>query len=348
MAGTMKVLLFQVDGKLPNHALMRLSTWHRTRGDRVRLTDSLDSAIRYNPNLVYSSSIFTYSSTIRKQVAMEFPDAITGGDGYRPIWNDLTIIGRDQGSNLREVITDCDPELIPLEYSHYPNFTASLGYTQRGCRLNCSFCRMQTREGKVRNVASIYNIWRGDPYPQHIHLLDNDFFGQPEWRDILNEAIEGDFRVCFNQGINIRLITEEQATVLSHVRYTDDSFKSRRLYTAWDNLGDESIFRRGVSTITRGGIPASHLMVYMLIGFRKNETEDEVLYRFNSLKSLGCHPYPMPFNRTKLMHCRFQKWVVGRYHEVCTWQEFKDHHKSRYEWDQDVDYVSRYGKALGA
>jgi hypothetical protein len=173
------VLLFQIDGKLPNLALMRLSTWHKARGDEVTLLDSVRDLWFESPDLVYCSSIFTTSESKRQVLKDRFPEAIVGGDGYFPVWNDYTIIGRGVGSNLRQVIQDCDPETLAPDYSLYPHFTASLGYSQRGCRLDCGFCRMKTREGEARGVASLRTIWRGEPYPKHIHLLDNDFFGQP-------------------------------------------------------------------------------------------------------------------------------------------------------------------------
>ena len=113
------------------------------------------------------------------------------------------------------------------------------------------------------------DIWRGEPWPKHIVLLDNDFFGQADWSEKLDEAVRMDLKICFNQGINIRLVNEEQARKLKDVFYCDDQFKTRRLYTAWDNLGDERIFKAGVKTLTDAGIPAKHLMVYMLIGFRE-------------------------------------------------------------------------------
>jgi hypothetical protein len=329
----MRVLLFQVDGKFPNFALMRLSTWHRGKGDDVTLLKHGSNLWFAEAERVYSSSIFTSSKPTRDLVAQRFPEAIVGGDGYFPIWNDLTVIGRNKGSNLTEVIKDVNPDSLLPDYSHYPQFTASLGYSQRGCRLDCDFCRMQTREGLPRSVSTLNGIWRGEPFPKHLLLLDNDFFGQKNWHDLLNEAIEGQFKVCFNQGINIRLITGEQAAVLSKVYYSDDSFKTRRLYTAWDNLGDEDVFRKGVRKLEEVGIPAKHLMVYMLIGKRPEETEEEVLYRFNEMKLMGCLPYPMVFDRSRLLLCRFQKWVIRRYHEVCTWEEFKEHHESRPGWN---------------
>lgn len=328
----MKVLLCQVDGKLPNLALMRLSTWHRMRGDFTRLTDSPKEAKTFSPDKVYCSSIFTTSEKKRQAFAELFPNAVVGGDGYKPVWKDLTIIRtKDQplgvGSSLREVISDCDPEELTPDYGLYPKFVGSIGYTQRGCRLDCSFCRMKTREGLPRSVRTISQLWRGDPLPKQIHLLDNDFFGQPEWSERLQEAIDGKFKLSFNQGINIRLITHEQACLLSKVFYTDDSFKKRRLYTAWDNLGDEQWFKDGVAMLKDAGIPPRHLMVYMLIGFKREETEEDILHRYHELVKLGCMPYPMVYNpeRKDLKH--FQRWVIGRYAQVVSWEEYKAHWK---------------------
>lgn len=332
----MKVLLFQVDGKLPNFALMRLSNWHKAQGNEVSFSNSVRDLWFIEADRVYSSSIFTTSQPKRDVVKQRFPEAIIGGDGYFPIWNNLKVIGRNLGSNLSEVIKDVDPDTIKPDYSLYPDFTGSIGYSQRGCRLDCGFCRMKTREGEARKVSSLLSIWRGEPYPKNIHLLDNDFFGQAEWRDQLQEIADHDFKVCFNQGINIRLVNEEQAEVLARVFYADDSFKHRRLYTAWDNLGDEKVFKNGVVTLSKAGIPASHLMVYMLVGFRKNETLDEVLYRFNELVSLGCRPYPMVFDPTKTELKRFQRWVIRRYYEFVPWKDYLNEPMPESSGEQEV------------
>ena len=105
------------------------------------------------------------------------------------------------------------------------------------------------------------------------------------------------------------------------VHYCDDQFKVRRLYTAWDNLGDEKIFKAGVKTLTDAGIPASHLMVYMLIGFRKGETEAEIFYRFNEMVALGCKPYPMVFDRSNKRLRAFQAWVLTGHYRRVKWED---------------------------
>ena len=98
--------------------------------------------------------------------------------------------------------------------------------------------------------------------------MDNDFFGQERWKEFLLEAKEGKFKIAFNQGINVRLITEEQAGYLSQIFYSDDSFTKRRLYTAWDSLHDEAIFKKQILMLREAGIRSTNILVYMLIGFR--------------------------------------------------------------------------------
>ena len=112
------------------------------------------------------------------------------------------------------------------------------------------------KEGRPRAMNSIMSIWR--PQTERcILLLDNDFFGQPkeEWQARVDEIREGRFKVNFNQGINVRLINDEAAQALASMRYYDTRFTRRRLYTAWDNLGQEKIFFQGVDRLEAAGIP---------------------------------------------------------------------------------------------
>jgi hypothetical protein len=59
----------------------------------------------------------------------------------------------------------------------------------------------------------------------------------------------GGFKVCFNQGINTRMLDYESAAALASIPLYDDSFTRRRPYTAWDNIGDEKRFFDGVNTL---------------------------------------------------------------------------------------------------
>jgi hypothetical protein len=241
------VRLTHIDGKLPNLALMKIAAEHRRRGDSVVFTKHVERS-RFEPTYdrVYGSAIFAYDHSLARVATLkrEFPNAIVGGT--QNLANPITV----------EAVLGIE-ETAPLDYSIYPAFDASIGFTQRGCRLKCGFCVVPKKEGKNRSAATIADIWRGAPYPKHLHLLDNDFFGQPrdQWEARVDEIRTGGFRVCLNQGINVRMIDDASAKALASIRYTDDSFTRRRLYTAWDSLGDEQRFFDGVATLERYGCP---------------------------------------------------------------------------------------------
>lgn len=310
----MRVKLVQIDGKLPNLALMRLAAWHKERGDDVVFTrDTRHDLFEVTYDRVYGSAIFTFSADKIARLRATYPDAIIGGTGT----DNPATIGVEDG---------------PLDYSLYPTYTASLGFTQRGCRLSCKFCVVPGKEGKNRSVSTIADIWRGAPHPKRLHLLDNDFFGQEHWRERIAEIRYGGFKVCLNQGINVRHLTPEAAEALASVEYRDDSFTERRVYTAWDNLKDEEIFFRGIDMLEAAGIPGRRVMAYMLVGYDKRETWDRIWHRFRRMVERGIEPYPMVFDcrasdpdRYRELK-RLQRWTVtGLYRAV----PFEDYDASR-------------------
>lgn len=304
----MQIRLTQIDGSLPNLALMKLSHWHKSRGDNVVFSDSVHRDM-YEPefDVVYGSSIFKFSEKATATFLKQFPNAIMGGTG----------------TTSKATVEHITGEHEFYDYSIYPDYLWSIGFTQRGCRLKCKFCVVPEKEGKPKSVNTIQDIWRPGS-PKNICLLDNDFFGQPRenFLERIKEIKEGGFKVCFNQGINIRLITEEAASLLATLPYYDDQFKQRRLYTAWDNLKDEAIFFRGVDVLEKAGVPPKHLMVYMLIGFDPSETWDRIFHRFHKMVERGIKPYPMVFDRRRTDLKRFQRWVIRRYYEFIPWEQY--------------------------
>jgi hypothetical protein len=297
---------------------MKLSHWHKSNGDTIYLTRSVEYGL-FEPDydLVYGSAIFTKSQKKIKRLLANFPNAIVGGTGTN-----------SPGATIEQIIGDYEH----YDYSVCPDYRWSLGFTQRGCRLNCKFCVVPQKEGRPRSVNTIYDIWRPDT-ERKIVLLDNDFFGQPreQWQDRIEEIRSGDFKVSFNQGINIRLVDDKAAQALASIKYYDDQFKNRRLYTAWDNLKDEDIFFRGVDRLEQAGIPPYHLMVYMLIGFDPTETWERILYRFHKMNERGILPYPMVYNNKDKDLKRFQRWVVGRYYKIIPWEEYSNNGRQHYK-----------------
>lgn len=323
----------QIDGKLPNLALMKLSRHHRDLGHSVHFTKQVErDMLEPDYGRVYGSAIFSFSADRVAAFKRSFPDAIIGGT------HDLT-----NNRTVEQFLGVEENELY--DYSIYPNFDGSIGFSQRGCRLKCGFCVVPKKEGRPRSVNTIHSIWRGDGYPKHIHLLDNDFFGQPrdQWEARIDEIKAGGFKVCLNQGINTRMIDDESAKALASIPYYDDAFKVRRLYTAWDNIGDEERFLRGVDTLERHGIPPRNLLVYMLVGYDKRETWERLFYRFNKMVERQIRPYPMVFgsrdrtlplggHNARIAHRtlgEFQRWVIRKAYNFIPFEQYDVNAKGR-------------------
>ena len=300
------MLLYHLDGALPNLALMRIAAHHRRRGDHVGLRQGGVDRHLWDADVehVYASLIFERTRPKADRLLREWPSAVVGGTGW-----DLTTTLEARGIG---------PE---VDYSDYPDFRQSIGFTQRGCRLRCPFCCVPRKEGAVVEAQTVADIWRGPDYPRHLILLDNDFFGQPRWGDRIDEIRGGGFRVNFNQGINARALTDETAAAIASVDYRDRKMKERRIHTAWDNRKDEKRLFAGLARLVAHGVKPRHIMVYMLIGYWPGETAADWEYRRASLRDFGAVPYPMPYERTREA-VGFQRFVVGAYDKRVRWADF--------------------------
>jgi len=301
---------------------MKLAHWHRRRGDEVVFTRRADRDLfERDYDVVYGSSIFRFSAPKIDRFLQAWPGAILGGTGTNRQHTVEDVIGHPYERH---------------DYSPYPQFEPSIGFTQRGCRLSCKFCVVPLKEGKARAVNRVADIWRGEPHPRKLHLLDNDFFGQAEldWRACIAEIRDGMFKVCFNQGINVRHLSPQAAEALASVEYRDDRFHERKLYTAWDNLKDEAIFFRGVDMLEAAGVPARHLRAYMLVGFDKNETWDRIHHRFDRMVERGIEPFPMVFDCRATDPARyhalkqFQRWALRGFYRAFPFAEYDSSRKT--------------------
>lgn len=297
---------------------MRIAAHHRSddvvfrqAGNLVAVEPGLFELMGEPFDRVYASLIFTGTWRVAERVKQIYPQAIIGGTGW------------SVGLTLDDVgITNST-----LDYSIYPRFKNSIGFTQRGCRLRCKFCVVPEKEGAVREENTIAEIWRGEGNPRNLLLLDNDFFGQPNWQARIEEIKAGDFKVSFNQGINARMITDEAAAAIGSIKYYDDQFQTRRIYTAWDNRKDQERLFAGLNALVKYGLKPDHIMVYMLVGYWPGETHSDREYRRAALREFGCRPYPMPFVRSQEL-VGFQRWVIGAYDKRISWSDWE---RARYE-----------------
>lgn len=295
----MRVGLVQADGKLPNLALMQISAYHENQGHQVEWWQGPLFNETYDQ--VYVSKIFKFST-----LPEGLPDtAKIGGTGI-----DWTNKLPDEMYNL------------PPSYSLYPDCDYHLGFSMKGCRFACKFCVVPKKEGRPFHNSTISQLLINKKGGDRLMLLDNDFFGSPNWEGDITEIIRRKLKVCFVQGLNIRIITAEQAELLAMTRYYNSSFKKRYLTFAWDKYRDERIVMRGMDICEKAGIPARNMQFFVLIGF--DTTPEQDMERVQKLFSRGALPYVMAYDRTDPYQRDFQRWVNHRaIFKTVPWEEYQ-------------------------
>lgn len=276
----MKVALIRVDGKFPNLVLMKLSSFHKKRGDDVVLIDLSDMEF----DRIYASQIFA------------------GGSGY------------DLEAKLPDEIEHCKPD-----YDLF-NTDFSMGFTSRGCVRNCKFCVVRRKEGKLKE-HSPFEEFVDDRF-QKIILMDNNFLASPKCKEKLHTLINKKYKVNFSQGLDLRLINNENAELLSKVKYYNWTFSRRMIHFAWDDIKDERKILKGLKILLKY-IPPHCIMVYVLVGF--NTTIKDDLYRIRKLADLKVKPFVMIYNNgkdTTLRH--LSRWVNKRYYMIVPWDQYLD------------------------
>jgi hypothetical protein len=300
----MNIKLVQIDGDLPNMALMKLAHYFRhVKKATVHFTRSVRRDL-FEPHYdhVFGSAIF---STSHKKIALlksYHPEAVIGGTA-------VSVEPEDTVENHLGIIRDYKH----LDYSIYPEFTASIGMTQVGCSSKCGFCCVWRKEGKNRPLSNISEIYRGAPHPKELILLDNDFQSRAGWQQICEEIIDGNFKVAFIQGINIRKITEEHGKYFAQMKFRDKNFDKKRFYCAFDNEKDIKRIKRGLEILDLAGIRRSAVTPYFLTNYWTKGLTDDVWNRFLFMAELGLRPYCMIYEKWTLPPNddlkSFQNWI---------------------------------------
>lgn len=266
----MKVGLIDVDSHhFPNVALMKLSAWHKSKGDAVDWWWGFDQYDR-----VYMSKIFdnTYTPDILEPV--NAGEIVKGGTGY----------------GLDNTLPDEVEHMYP-DYSLYPSLTVdtAYGFLTRGCPRNCHFCIVSRKEGSVsKKVANLSEWWNGQ---KNIKLLDPNILAYRWHSELLEELVDSEAWIDFTQGLDARLLHKENIQLLNRV-------KLKEIHFAWDYMDESKAVLRGLemyASLAQRKPHGKYATVYCLTNY--NTTMEQNLYRVYTLRDMGYDPYIMIYDK---------------------------------------------------
>ena len=302
----------------PNLALMKLSAWHKSQGDTVEWCNENSSGMF---DKVYLSKVFSFSPDITFDINAR--EIARGGSGY--------CIHVDS-DGIEHFDSDAD-KLLPYDIEHMmPDYSiyfddendfkvvngrarltkvgkkhrdTAYGYMSRGCPRGCDFCIVKDKPSDGRyshKVADLSEFWSGQNY---IQLYDPNTLACKDWKDILTQLAESKAHVEFNQGVDIRMMTEEKAEYLRRI-------KIERVHFAYDRYEDKKIVEPRLKQFKEvSGFRRRKVMVYVLINF--NSTIQQDLERIMFIRSLDFTPYCMIYNKSGLkrgdIHFKLARWV---------------------------------------
>lgn len=314
----MKIGLIDVDGhNFPNLALMRISAYHKARGDEVEWwwTDFL------HYDIVYMSKVFSEAYSKDVPEPMNADKVIKGGTGY---CISLGSDGKEHFDKSKNWSLPDEIEHMFPDYSIYPQYDFAVSMTSRGCPRGCSFCHVASKEGRCSTkVADVKDFWTPETGKKLIKVLDPNITACREKRDLMKQYMDTGVNIDFTQGIDIRLVNDDDIHDLNGMKLTG-------LHFAWDDPHVDL-----TEQFTRYARQAKHKqhgfygVVYVLTNY--NSTMEENLFRIYRLRELKFAPYVMVYNKNDAPYevKKLQRWCNNRI-IFGTVKDFKDYNEKLY------------------
>ena len=263
----MRVLLIDADSVIPNIPLMKLSSYCKRFGHSVEL---VRVGLPYYPNRKKRQYVCP--------IGFDFYFCSVVFSGNKEYIKGDNIIFGGTGVDLTTVLPD-EVDAEECDYSIYPDNDTSYGFITRGCIRNCFFCVVPKKEGMIRLENSIDSIVRH----KKTKFLDNNILAYPGHLSILEELVSKKIRCCFNQGLDIRLITSENSKLLSKLNYM------KEYVFAFDSWKYKEIIQNRLPLLRWAGDWRLKFFVYVHPDMPIRETVKRIVW----LKEHKCLPYIM-------------------------------------------------------
>lgn len=265
---------------------------------------------------VYLSKVFSFTPDY--DYPIDADEVERGGSGYC-----ISLVnGKEVFDKTKDKPLPPEIEHIYPDYDLYPELTkdTAYGFLTRGCPRGCDFCIVKDKEGRCSvKVADLPEFWNGQ---KKIVLCDPNILACKEWKSLLQQLIDSGAEVDFNQGLDIRLMTEEKVAMLDKIRI-------KQIHFAWDRYEDKERvlprLRLFAEKSTRH-IGSHAAIVYTIVNF--STTLEQDLDRIYTLREMGYWPYVMIYDKE---HCTrvyrdLARWVNNRF-IFASCKRFEDYKK---------------------
>jgi hypothetical protein len=296
------------NNRFPNLACMKMSAYHKQKQIEVTLLEEQVDLSKYDT--IYVSKVF--SKSIMPQWLEFRSNVICGGTGFF----------YDKSPQLPAEVEHCMPDYglydslnVDNEYFH----DYSIGFATRHCFRRCEFC-VNKNYTKVERNSPIVEFF--DERRKHICLLDDNILGYSEWRVVFDELKDTGRYFQFKQGMDIRLMTESKAYIISTAKYRGD------FIFAFDNIQERSIVEEKLTLWRKYNDRNTKL--YVLCAYDRSGKYDEsfwindiedTLERITILMEHSCMPYLMRYDKYE------DSPFAGLYIELARWCNQPSHFK---------------------
>ena len=305
--------------RFPNLACEKISAYWKEKGAKVDLLLDYDHFSDYEE--IYVSKVFT--DTPVPDWLKETKKIHIGGTGFffdkapnlpeeiehhmpdYNLYNDW-IEGEVQKAKKNALDNNqiFNEKKFRIQFKEYKDY--SIGFITRGCFRKCGFC-----------VNKKYNhVFEHSPLEEFIDLsrkklcfLDDNFFGCPNWEELLIKIINTGKPYKFKQGLDERLLTEKKADLLFNSKYDGD------FTFAFDNVSDYDLIEKKLQIINKHATKKS-IKFYVLVGYESTDYKDieNAFIRIELLLRYGCLPYIMRFqnkNETPWRQSKYRSLYVA-------------------------------------
>lgn len=280
--------------RFPNLVCMKLSAYEKEQRSDVELKMDYEDLTQYDK--VYLAKVFL-DTPVPPEI-LEMKNVVYGGTGFF----------YDKAPPLPYAIEHHMPDYhlydgfvnqqiamgkSEKEFDEYLN--SSIGYLTRGCFRHCPFCVNKNYTHVMKHSPLSEFV---DPSRKRISLLDDNFLGHPDWKEMLLELRATGKAFKFKQGLDERLLTPEMCELLFTSKYAGD------FTFAFDNIKDARLIERKIVMARR--YTDRPLKFYCFCGYDREGKWDndfwtrdifELLYRIEILVKYHCLPYVMRFYR---------------------------------------------------